>query len=145
MIALLQRVLQASVSINKEVVAEIDQGVLVFVAIQKHDDENTATRMCERVINYRMFTDGCGKMNKSVVEINGEVLLVPQFTLAADTNKGMRPNFSRAAAPEQGEVLFDCYLNKLKLKYARVNAGKYGADMQVHLINDGPVTFWLQV
>ena len=84
-------------------------------------------------------------MNKSVVEINGEVLLVPQFTLAADTNKGMRPNFSRAAAPEQGAVLFDYYLNKLKLKYARVNAGKYGADMQVHLINDGPVTFWLQV
>ena len=145
MIALLQRVLQASVSINKEVVAEIDQGVLVFVAIQKHDDENTATRMCERVINYRMFTDSGGKMNKSVIEINGEVLLVPQFTLAADTSKGMRPNFSRAAAPEQGAVLFDCYLNKLKLKYARVNTGKYGADMQVHLINDGPVTFWLQV
>ncbi len=144
-IALLQRVLEASVSINNESVAAIDQGVLVFVAIQEHDDESTATRMCERVIGYRIFADEVGKMNKSVVDVNGGVLLVPQFTLAADTKKGLRPNFSQAASPEHGTALFDYFLNKLNSKYAKVKSGKFGAHMQVHLINDGPVTFWLQL
>lgn len=144
-IALLQRVLEASVSINNESVAAIDQGVLVFVAIQNHDDESTATRMCERVIAYRMFADDVGKMNKSVVDVKGGVLLVPQFTLAADTKKGLRPNFSLAASPEHGTALFDYFLNKLNSKYAKVKSGKFGAHMQVHLINDGPVTFWLQL
>jgi len=144
-IVLLQRVLEASVAINSELVAAIGQGVLVFVAIQKHDDENTTTRMCQRVIGYRMFADDAGKMNNSVEDVNGGILVVPQFTLAADTNKGLRPNFSQAASPEQGTALFDYFLNKLNSKYGKVKSGKFGADMQVHLINDGPVTFWLQL
>ena len=145
MIALLQRVLEASVSINQQSVAAIDHGLLVFAAIQKHDDEKTVMRMSERVIAYRMFADNAGKMNKNVEEVNGEVLAVPQFTLAANTNKGLRPNFSQAAAPEQGMELFAYFLNKLNSKYAKVKAGEFGADMQIHLINDGPVTFWLQI
>ena len=101
--------------------------------------------MSERVIAYRMFADNAGKMNKNVEEVNGEVLAVPQFTLAANTNKGLLPNFSQAAAPEQGMELFAYFLNKLNSKYAKVKAGEFGADMQIHLINDGPVTFWLQI
>ncbi len=145
MIALLQRVLEASVSINQEAIAVIGQGLLIFLAIQKHDDENIATRMSERIINYRIFVDSTGNVNNSVADINGDLLIVPQFTLAADTSKGLRPGFSQAASPEQGMAIFDYFLNILNLKYAKVAAGRFGADMQVHLINDGPATFWLQV
>lgn len=144
MIALLQRVLEASVTIDKEVVARIQQGTLVFVAIQKHDDNKTVQRMSERILAYRIFEDDSGKMNKSVMDIEGELLVVPQFTLAADTNKGLRPNFSKAASPEHGETMFDYFLNNLNSIYAKVKSGKFAADMKVQLINDGPVTFWLQ-
>lgn len=145
MIALLQRVNQASVYIENEMIAKINQGILVFLAIQKHDEESHALRMCERVLNYRIFADEIGKMNNNVVEANGEILVVPQFTLAADTAKGLRPNFSSAATPEEGRRLFDYFLDNLIGKYAKVCAGKFGADMQVQLINDGPVTFWLEL
>ncbi len=145
MIALLQRVLEASVAIHGDVIAKIQQGTLVFVALQENDDKNTVQRMSERIVGYRIFADDSGRMNKSIVEIDGELLVVPQFTLAADTRKGMRPNFSQAASPEYGESLFDYFLNTLNSKYAKVNSGKFAADMTVQLINDGPVTFWLQL
>ncbi len=144
MIVLLQRVLTASVVVDNKTIASIEQGVLQFVAVQKHDDEDTITRMCERVLGYRIFADDQDKMNKNVMDIKGDILAVPQFTLAADTNKGMRPNFSHAAPPDIGRTLFDYFLSTLKSKYARVKAGKFGANMQVQLTNDGPVTFWLQ-
>ena len=144
MIALLQRVLEASVTIDKVVVARIKQGTLVFVAIQKHDDNKTVQRMSERILAYRIFADDSGKMNKSVMDIKGELLVVPQFTLAADTNKGLRPNFSQAALPKHGETMFDYLLNNLNSIYAKVKSGKFATDMKVQLINDGPVTFWLQ-
>ena len=144
MIALLQRVLEASVTIDKVVVARIKQGTLVFVAIQKHDDKKTVQRMSERILAYRIFADDSGKMNKSVMDIKGELLVVPQFTLAADTNKGLRPNFSQAASPKHGETMFDYFLNNLNSIYAKVKSGKFATDMKVQLNNDGPVTFWLQ-
>ena len=145
MIALLQRVLQASVSIDDETIASIDEGVLAFIAVQKQDDKACTDRMCERVLGYRMFADQAGRMNKSVVEVGGGILLVPQFTLAANTRKGLRPSFSCAASPQQGAALFAYFLTKLSAKYATVRVGKFGADMQIHLINDGPVTFWLEI
>ena len=145
MIALLQRTHAASVSINEELVAKIDYGMLVFLAVQKHDDEVAAARLCERVLNYRIFADESGKMNRSVMDVRGGVLVVPQFTLAANTDKGLRPSFSSAASPEQGKFLFDYFLGEMRLEYATVKAGRFGADMQVQLINDGPVTFWLQL
>lgn len=145
MIALLQRTHAASVSINEELVAKIDYGMLVFLAVQKHDDEVVAARLCERVLNYRIFADESGKMNRSVMDVRGGVLVVPQFTLAANTDKGLRPSFSSAASPEQGKFLFDYFLGEMRLEYATVKAGRFGADMQVQLINDGPVTFWLQL
>ena len=144
MIALLQRVCQASVCIDNEMIAQINQGVLVFLAIQKQDDTDSAKRMCDRVLSYRIFADELGKMNNSVIDSNGEVLLVPQFTLAADTAKGLRPNFSSAAKPEQGKQLFDYFLDILTSKYDKVASGRFGANMQVQLVNDGPVTFWLE-
>ena len=145
MIVLLQRVLEASVAINNETIATISHGILMFVAIQKHDDQYSISRMCERVLNYRIFADDEDKMNESILDVAGEILVVPQFTLAADTNKGTRPSFSQAATPELSRELFGYFLNTLKSKYARVKSGEFGANMQVHLINDGPVTFWLQI
>ena len=145
MIVLLQRVLEASVAINNETITAINHGILMFVAIQKHDDQYSIARMCERVLNYRIFADDKDKMNNNILDIAGEILVVPQFTLAADTRKGTRPSFSQAATPELSRELFDYFLNTLKSKYARVKSGEFGANMQVHLINDGPVTFWLQI
>ncbi len=145
MIALLQRTLTASVSIQGESIAAIERGILVFAAVQKHDDEAIATSMCRRILGYRIFADQNGKMNRNVTEIKGGILVVPQFTLAADTGKGLRPGFSSAAAPAQGKALFAYFLGEIKSKYAKVEAGKFGANMQVHLVNDGPVTFWLQL
>jgi D-tyrosyl-tRNA(Tyr) deacylase len=145
MIALLQRVAKASVMIDKEIVASIDHGVLIFLAVQKQDDEKIAQQMQQRALGYRMFADENEKMNKSVKQVNGDVLVVPQFTLAADTSSGKRPNFSTAAPPEQGKRLFDYFLDKLKSDYGKVSSGRFAADMQVHLVNDGPVTFWLEV
>ena len=145
MIALLQRVQTASVVINDQLFASIDQGILVFIAIHKDDDEAIVARMCERILGYRIFADEDDKMNRNVIDIEGDILAVPQFTLAAETNKGLRPNFSPAASPKLGKGLFDYFLGTLKSKYARVKAGEFGANMQVQLTNDGPVTFWLQI
>jgi len=145
MIALLQRVACASVEIEQQRVGEIDAGLLVFLAVQKHDNEHLADKMLQRILTYRVFEDDTGKMNHNIKECDGGVLLVPQFTLAADTKKGLRPNFSSAATPKQGKALFDYFLDKLKAEYDKVSSGKFAADMQVKLVNDGPVTFWLEL
>lgn len=144
MIALLQRVSSASVIVDDKTIAEITTGMLVFLAVQKHDTEITSAQMQKRILGYRIFADENDKMNKNICEVDGDMLVVPQFTLAANTNKGLRPNFSAAASPELGQQLFDYFLDKLKAKYARVSSGKFAADMQVHLVNNGPVTFWLE-
>lgn len=145
MIALLQRVTSASVSVEERSVARIGSGLLVYVALQPSDDVDTLSRMSERVLAYRMFADNEGRMNRNVQQVEGDILVVPQFTLAADTRKGLRPNFSQAAPPEHAAVLFDGLADKLKSKYAKVQTGEFGTRMQVHSVNDGPVTFWLQL
>jgi len=144
MIALLQRVSTAQVVIDGEVTAHIKQGLLAFIGIERNDLEQQADRLLERVLGYRVFSDEQGKMNLSIRDIDGGLLLVPQFTLAADTAKGMRPSFTPAAAPAEGARLFDYLLQRAGQQYANVAAGSFGADMQVSLTNDGPVTFWLQ-
>jgi D-tyrosyl-tRNA(Tyr) deacylase len=144
MIALLQRVTSAAVSVNGECVAEIGRGLLVLVGIEKHDDAAKAERLVERILGYRIFTDNNGKMNLNVCDVDGAVLLVPQFTLAADTQKGMRPSFSSAADPETGCALFNTVVDIMRCRTNQVQQGKFGADMAVALVNDGPVTFWLQ-
>jgi len=144
MIGLLQRVSQASVSVDNHMIAEIDQGLLVLIGIQRGDAEPQADRLLERLLGYRVFEDQQGKMNLNVAEISAGLLLVPQFTLAADTQKGMRPSFTSAAAPEAAECLFDYLFQKAAQQHENVSAGKFGANMQVALINDGPVTFCLQ-
>jgi D-tyrosyl-tRNA(Tyr) deacylase len=145
MIALLQRVAQAHVTVGDARVAAIERGVLVFVGVQPGDSPIVAERMLERLLGYRVFGDRSGKMNLSVRDVGGGVLLVPQFTLAADTSKGMRPSFSSAATPQEGRALFECLVASARARYARVESGVFGADMQVALTNDGPVTFLLQV
>jgi D-aminoacyl-tRNA deacylase len=143
-IALVQRVASASVSVEGAVVGAIDAGVLALVGVQRGDDETSAARLAERVLGYRMFSDAGGKMNLSVRDMGGGVLAVPQFTLAADTQSGARPSFSSAAAPAEGQALFNAFVRELE-KQLRVATGRFGARMQVTLVNDGPVTFWLQV
>ncbi len=145
MIALLQRVTAASVEIDGNIVGKIKAGLLVFLAVQKNDNQQSADKMIHRVLTYRVFADSSGKMNRNVQEFGGGVLLVPQFTLAADTKKGLRPNFSSAESPELGKKMFDYFLNKLNAEYDKVSSGKFAADMQVNLTNDGPVTFWLEL
>ena len=143
MIALLQRVSYGSVHVKDDVIAEIGYGILALVAIQP-DDERHVMRMGERILGYRIFSDNKGKMNLSVMEIGGEVLLVPQFTLAAETAKGMRPSFTKAAKPETARSLFEhLYTNMCRI-YPRVSCGRFGATMQVKLVNEGPVTLILQ-
>ncbi len=144
MIGLIQRVSEASVKVNGEIVGQAGRGLLVLVGVEKHDDEMTAKRLLERVLGYRVFPDVNGKMNLSLTDIGGDLLLVPQFTLAADTQKGTRPSFSSAAAPEQGAALFEYFAAQAREIYPGVETGVFGADMKVSLINDGPVTFWLQ-
>lgn len=145
MIALLQRVAKASVSVDNKIIGEISNGILLFIGVEKHDNQEAADRLCERFLSYRVFSDEQDKMNLSVKDIHGGVLLVPQFTLAADTRKGNRPSFSSAAPPQLGEQLFDYVVTKSRGQYDKVATGKFGADMKVGLLNDGPVTFWLQV
>ncbi len=145
MIALLQRVASASVNVENETVAAIGSGLLVYVALQPQDDEAILVRMGERVLAYRVFADDADRMNLGVEQAKGEVLLVPQFTLAASTRKGLRASFSQAASPERAKVLFEQFADHLKSKYGRVKTGVFGARMQVHSVNDGPVTFWLQL
>ena len=145
MIGLLQRVTRASVSVDGAAIGTIERGLLVLVGVEQRDSEREADRLLERLIGYRVFPDADGKMNLSVSEIGGGLLLVPQFTLAADTNKGTRPSFSSAAPPSEGERLFDYFAAQARAKHTCVETGRFGADMQVSLVNDGPVTFWLQV
>jgi D-aminoacyl-tRNA deacylase len=144
MIGLLQRVLNASVSIDGRIVASIDSGLLVFVGVQKADSEQEADRLLERLLSYRVFADQEGRMNRSLRELGGGLLLVSQFTLAADTRSGTRPGFSPAAEPELGHRLFEYIVDRARAAHPIVQTGVFGANMQVALINDGPVTFWLE-
>lgn len=145
MITVIQRVSEASVSVSDKVVAAIDSGILALVAVEKQDTEKNADRMLQKILNYRIFQDNAGKMNLSLLDIRGELLLVPQFTLAADTKSGNRPSFTGSAPPEQGRQLFT-YLQTIATdKVPECQFGVFGADMQVELINDGPVTFILNV
>jgi len=145
MIGLLQRVRQAQVEIDAECVATIGPGMLVLVGVQRNDDVTSADRLLQRLLGYRVFCDAEGKMNLNILQSGGELLLVPQFTLAADTNSGMRPGFSTAAAPAVGEHLFSYLHAQAQLHPLKVASGRFGKDMQVSLVNDGPVTFWLEV
>lgn len=144
MIGLLQRVSQASVVVEGKTVGAIGRGLAVLVGVEHGDDEARAGRLLERLLGYRVFPDTAGRMNLSVKDIGGGLLLVPQFTLAADTRKGMRASFTPAAAPEAGERLFAYLLAQARRQHAPVASGVFGADMQLTLTNDGPVTFWLQ-
>ena len=143
MIGLLQRVSSARVEVQSQDIAQIHTGILAFIGVEKKDSRADADRLLERLLGYRIFPDDSGKMNLSLIDIQGGLLLVPQFTLPADTKKGMRPSFSSAAPPEAGMELFNYLLFQARTRYPQVEAGIFGADMKVHLINDGPVTFWL--
>jgi D-tyrosyl-tRNA(Tyr) deacylase len=145
MIGLLQRVSRAEVQVDGEQVGAIERGLLVLVGVERDDGEAQAERLLQRLLGYRVFADEQGKMNLSLSAVQGGLLLVPQFTLAADTRKGARPSFSSAATPEQGQRLFDYLLAQARQQHPQVASGRFGADMQVSLTNDGPVTFWLQV
>lgn len=144
MIGLLQRVAQASVEVGDERVASIGPGLLVLVGVRPDDSEASAVRLLDRLLHYRIFADDTGRMNLSLLQTLGDLLLVPQFTLAADTHKGMRPGFSTAAPPEQGRQLFDFLVQTARTRRDRVETGVFGAHMRVSLVNDGPVTFWLE-
>jgi D-tyrosyl-tRNA(Tyr) deacylase len=144
MIGLLQRVTSAEVRIAGESVGVIGPGLLVLVGVERDDSEGTADKLLERIATYRVFSDDAGRMNLDLEQVRGGLLLVPQFTLAADTAKGRRPGFSTAAAPEQGKALFDFLVARARQRLPVVETGVFGAHMQVGLTNDGPVTFWLQ-
>ncbi|HYN77807.1 MAG TPA: D-aminoacyl-tRNA deacylase [Lamprocystis sp. (in: g-proteobacteria)] len=144
MIGLLQRVTQARVQVAGETLGAIGTGLLVLVAVQPDDTAARAERLLERLLGYRVFPDTQGRMNLSLRDIGGGLLLVPQFTLAADTRKGTRASFTSAAPPELGERLFDHLVERAQRSHPAVATGRFGADMQVSLINDGPVTFWLE-
>ncbi|MCX4026502.1 D-tyrosyl-tRNA(Tyr) deacylase [Endozoicomonas sp. SM1973] len=143
--ALIQRVKQASVSVNNDVVGSIDQGLLVLLGVQKGDDQAKVTKLLEKVLKYRIFADAEDKMNLSLRDINGGLLVVSQFTLAADTQKGLRPSFSSAAPPVEGENLYNYFVEQATNLHPAVATGRFGANMQVSLVNDGPVTFLLEV
>ncbi len=145
MIALLQRVTQASVSVAGEEIAAIGPGLLVLLGVEKGDTELQADRLLARLLAYRVFPDAEGRMNLDLAAVQGGLLLVPQFTLAADTRKGNRPSFTPAASPEEGARLFSYIGERAAALHTPVGFGRFGADMQVALVNDGPVTFWLQV
>lgn len=144
MIGLLQRVTNASVTVDDELIGEIGRGLLVFVAVHRDDKDADIARLAERVLTYRVFPDGAGRMNRSLIDESLALLLVPQFTLAADTRKGTRASFARAAAPEMGEAYFGQLVAACKTRLGTVATGRFGANMQVNLTNDGPVTFWLE-
>ncbi|MCG6573769.1 D-tyrosyl-tRNA(Tyr) deacylase [Pseudomonas sp. AF32] len=142
---LLQRVRGARVEVGAEVVGAVDQGLLVLVAVEPEDTRASVDKLLHKLLNYRVFSDAEGKMNLSLADIGGGLLLVSQFTLAADTKSGLRPSFSTAAPPALGEELFNYLVTRAKQVHSIVASGRFGADMQVHLVNDGPVTFLLQV
>jgi D-tyrosyl-tRNA(Tyr) deacylase len=145
MIGLLQRVTTASVMVAQQTIAHIDQGLVVLIGIERSDAKLQADRLLHRLLVYRVFADSEGKMNLSLTDIQGGLLLVPQFTLPADTHKGNRPSFTPAAPPQQGEKLFNYLCTQARAQYPKVAIGQFGTMMQVSLVNDGPVTFWLQV
>ncbi len=143
MLSIIQRVSSANVVVDNNTLGKIDQGILALVAVEKEDDEKQAKRLLERILNYRVFADENDKMNRSLRDINGGLLIIPQFTLAANTKSGNRPSFSSAASPERGRELFDYFSQQAIAIYPGVQFGRFGADMKVSLINDGPVTFHL--
>jgi D-tyrosyl-tRNA(Tyr) deacylase len=147
MIALLQRASQASVVVDGQTLGSIGTGLMVLVCAERHDTPAEADALLKKLLAYRVFSDEAGKMNRSVADVQGGLLLIPQFTLAADTNSGTRPSFTPAAAPELGRQLFDHFVAQARVRHGeeRVGTGRFGADMKVSLTNDGPVTFWLQV
>lgn len=145
MIALIQRVSRAQVAVDGECIGAIDGGLLALLAVQPGDGEAQAQRMVERLLGYRVFADADGKMNRALADTGGGLLLVSQFTLAADTGKGMRPSFTRAASPAEGERWFNRVVEIARQRHPKVETGRFGAHMEVTLVNDGPVTFWLEV
>ena len=145
MIALIQRVTQASVNVAGETIGAIGAGIVALIGVERGDTEAEAAALAERVSAYRIFADAAGKMNLSLKDVKGGILAVPQFTLAADTTSGLRPSFSSAATPAEAEQLFNRFVEKLADGSARVQIGRFGADMQISLVNDGPVTFWLRI
>ena len=144
MIGLLQRVAAARVEVDGDPVGAIDTGLLVLIGVERGDTEIQADRLLERLLGYRVFADADGKMNRSLREVSGGLLLIPQFTLAADTRKGMRPSFTPAASPAEGERLFGYLVERARRQHTPVATGRFGAHMRVGLTNDGPVTFWLR-
>ncbi len=144
MIGLLQRVSSASVSVDGQCIGEIGRGLLVLSCVGREDTPKDAARLAERLMGYRVFPDDAGRMNRSLADVSGGLLLVPQFTLAADTRKGTRASFTKAADPEKGREYFELLVNSCRNLHPDVQTGEFGADMQVSLVNDGPVTFWLE-
>ena len=145
MIALVQRVSEASVYVNGKIVGEISHGILALIGVEKDDSETQADRLLQRVLSYRIFPDNENRMNLDVRQAGGSLLLVSQFTLAANTRKGNRASFTSAAPPDEGKRLYDYFVQQARLSLPETATGEFGADMRVHLVNDGPVTFWLQV
>jgi D-tyrosyl-tRNA(Tyr) deacylase len=144
MIALIQRVTRAEVRVGERILGAIELGIAALVGVRRTDDTSDADRLIERILGYRIFPDGAGRMNLDLGSVGGGLLLVPQFTLAADTARGMRPGFSTAAAPEEARALFDYLVQRGSERHRPVASGAFGAHMQLSLINDGPVTFWLE-
>ena len=144
MIALIQRVTHANVTVNDETIGKIGEGILLLLGVEKTDTHKNADDLLNKVINYRIFADEDGKMNVSLLNFSGELLIVPQFTLPANTQKGTRPSFASAAPPKEGRLYYDYFVKQAREFINTVETGEFGADMQVGLCNDGPVTFWLQ-
>ena len=145
MLSLLQRVKMANVCVNNQMIASIEDGILVFIAFEPDDSNKKIQKMAKKILNYRIFPDHNDKMNKNIMDMSYELLVVPQFTLAANTKSGSRPSFSSAADPIMSKDLFSLFLNMLTQEYPKILAGQFQANMQVSLINDGPVTFFLKV
>lgn len=145
MIGLLQRVSEARVTVEGKVIGEVSKGLLVLVCAQREDTEENAEKLAKKILAYRIFEDENGKMNKSISDVGGELLVVSQFTLAADTSRGLRPSFTPAAAPDVGERLYEHFVSAVRQSPLKVETGEFGAHMQVGLVNDGPVTIWLEV
>jgi D-tyrosyl-tRNA(Tyr) deacylase len=145
MIGLIQRVTSAKVEVGGATVGQISAGLLVLLGVQRSDGSREADRLLERILTYRIFDDEQQRMNRSLLDVGGELLVVSQFTLAADTHKGTRPGFSTAAPPEEGARWYDYFVGRARERIARVETGQFGANMAVHLVNSGPVTFWLEV
>ncbi len=144
MICLIQRVSHGKVTVQEKTIGSIKRGLVVFVGFQANDTKKNITKMIHKLLHYRVFTDKQDKMNLNVQQVQGELLLIPQFTLAANTKKGLRPSFSSALAPKIATDLFNHFINEVQQQYAHIQTGQFGADMQITLTNDGPATFWLE-